>query len=245
VRGQYAAGVIKSSNNNAGKSSRDEKAAGYLAEQGVAPDSQTETFAALKFNIENWRWAGVPFYIRAGKRLSHHETQVVVHFKRTPQSLFIKRRGQMSNVNAIEVEGVEPNTVTLRIQPDEGISINFAAKIPGVEMRTGKVEMEFDYSETFGFASPAAYETLLLDAMQGDNTLFTRSDEIESQWRLITPIEEAWHNKKNAPPLETYAAGTSGPDAADKLLARHDHIWTPLTGHAESDKNSEGNERGN
>jgi glucose-6-phosphate 1-dehydrogenase len=206
VRAQYTAGNIK-----------DETTVAYREEEGVKPDSTTETYAAVQFNIENWRWAGVPFYVRTGKRLAKHLTEIRVHFKRAPQALFARQPSEM----------LEPNIVTLRIQPDEGINISFGAKIPGSVMQTGIVNMDFLYKKGFGVKSPAAYETLLLDAMIGEATLFTRRDEVENEWRLITPIEEAWAN--NIAPLHFYEAGTNGPTAADELLQRNGHVWHDLT----------------
>jgi len=206
VRGEYGPGQI------------DGKAApGYRQEQGVAPDSKTETFAAVQFFIDNWRWAGVPFFVRTGKRLSRNLTEIAVHFKRTPQTLF----AHMSD------NEVERNVIAFRIQPNEGISVDFAAKRPGTEMHTANVQLNFRYREAFGTKSPVAYETLLLDAMRGDATLFTRRDEAEAEWRLITPIEDAWAELP-APNFPNYAAGTAGPEAADLLIARNGWIWRSL-----------------
>jgi glucose-6-phosphate 1-dehydrogenase len=203
VRGQYGPGAIDG-----------QPVPGYRQEEGVRPDSITETYAAIQFYISNWRWADVPFYVRAGKRLAKNVTEIAVHLKRTPQALFARTPS----------EQIEPNVIALRIQPDEGISVTFGAKRPGVEMHTGTVEMDFGYREGFGVRSPAAYETLLLDVMQGDATLFTRRDEVEAQWRLITPILEAW--KEQPPPdLPNYEAGGEGPAAADELLSAHCHRW--------------------
>ncbi|MBA3438703.1 MAG: glucose-6-phosphate dehydrogenase [Pyrinomonadaceae bacterium] len=207
VHGQYAAGKVGS-----------EDAVAYKQEKGVRPGSATETYVALEFRIENWRWAGVPFYVRTGKRLARSVTEVAVHFKRTPQALFARTPDAQ----------IEPNVIVLRIQPDEGISLGIDAKLPGTEMQTGTVRMDFSYSKGFGVRSPAAYETLLLDAMQGDATLFTRRDEVEAEWKLITPIEEAWARSESAPPLATYASGSSGPAEADQMLARNGHNWRPL-----------------
>jgi len=203
VRGQYGPGTIDG-----------QPVPGYRQEEGVRPDSITETYAAIQFYISNWRWADVPFYVRAGKRLAKNVTEIAVHLKRTPQALFARTPS----------EQIEPNVIALRIQPDEGISVTFGAKRPGVEMHTGTVEMDFGYREGFGVRSPAAYETLLLDVMQGDATLFTRRDEVEAQWRLITPILEAW--KEQPPPdLPNYESGSEGPAAADALLRAHCHSW--------------------
>jgi glucose-6-phosphate 1-dehydrogenase len=173
---------------------------------------------ALEFRIENWRWADVPFYVRTGKRLAQPLTEIAVHLKRTPQALFART----------PADRIEPNVIQLRIQPDEGITITFGAKRPGTEMRTGTVEMDFCYRTGFGTRLPSAYETLLLDVMQGDQTLFTRRDGIEAQWKLITPIEEAWANQPT-PDFPNYEAGSNGPAAADQLLTRNGHSWRRIT----------------
>lgn len=205
VRGQYGAGLMEGEN-----------VPGYRDEKGVAKDSSTETFAAVEFRIDNWRWAGVPFYVRTGKRLASFVTEIALHFKRPPQALFAHAKGVM-----------EPNVIILRIQPDEGINVAFGAKWPGVQMQAATVEMVFGYQQVFGARLPAAYETLLLDAMLGDATLFIRSDSVEAQWRLITPIEEAWAQQR-PPEFPDYAAGSDGPAAAAALLARNGHHWRPL-----------------
>ena len=207
VRGQYGAGTIDG-----------EPVVTYREEAGVARNSTTETYAAVQFHIENWRWAGVPFYVRAGKRLARPLTEIAVHLKRTPQALFARTPSDQ----------IEPNVIVLRIQPDEGISVTFGAKRPGVEMQTGTVHMDFCYQNAFGVRSPAAYETLLLDAMQGDPTLFTRRDEVEAQWRLITPILEAWAAQA-APDFPNYDAGSEGPEAATEILTRHGHHWRRIS----------------
>ena len=176
VRGQYGSGVID------GK-----QVPGYRQEPGVNPHSITETYAAVRFQIENWRWAGVPFYIRTGKRLARNLTEIRVHLKPTPQALF----ASTSSV-------IDPNVITISIQPDEGISIAFDAKRPGTQVRTVTVQANFSYQASFGSKGPVAYETLLLDSMRGDATLFTRRDEVEAEWRIITPIEEAWAQSTGA-----------------------------------------------
>jgi glucose-6-phosphate 1-dehydrogenase len=206
VRGQYTAGVIDK-----------EQVNGYKEEEDVKPTSTTETFTAIEFQISNWRWAGVPFYVRTGKRLSRALTEIAVHLKRTPQALFARTPD----------EYIEPNVIVLRIQPNEGINVTVVAKHPGFKMRTNSVHMDFCYHSGFGVRSPDAYETLLLDVMQGDATLFTRRDEVEAQWRLITPIEEAWAAQK-VKELPTYPAGTDGPPEADALTARNGHRWRKL-----------------
>jgi len=207
VRGQHGAGTIDG-----------EPVVGYREIEGVGPESATETFVALDLRIENWRWAGVPFYVRTGKRLARTVTEIAVHFKRTPHSIF-------RHTDA----AVEPNVLVLRFKPDEGIGVTFSAKVPGEGMRTSTVRMDFDYEEAFGVELPDAYETLLLDAMQGDQMLFTRADEAEAQWRVVAPILEAW---ESGPPeeLPIYPAGSEGPDEAAELPARAGHAWRPLAG---------------
>jgi glucose-6-phosphate 1-dehydrogenase len=206
VRAQYGAGDIDQ-----------EQVKSYIDEDKVDDNSTTETFVAIEFHISNWRWAGVPFFVRTGKRLGRNLTEIAVHLKRTPQALFARTPD----------EQIEPNVIVLRIQPNEGIHVSFGAKHPGFEMRTNTVHMDFCYQSGFGVRSPDAYETLLLDAMQGDATLFTRRDEVEAQWRLITPIEETWaaEGRKNLP---IYSAGSDGPEEADQLLARSGHRWRKL-----------------
>jgi glucose-6-phosphate 1-dehydrogenase len=205
IRGQYGPGKID------GKD-----VPGYRQEPGVNPQSNTETFVAVDFRVDNWRWAGVPFYVRAGKRLANQLTEIAVHFKRTPQALFARTQ-----------EDVHHNVVTMRIQPNEGISLNFGAKTPGPHMRASRVNMDFSYRESFGTATPVAYETLLLDTMRGDATLFTRRDEVEAEWRIITPIIEAW-KQLPAPPFPNYAAGSEGPENADSLIHYDRLRWRPL-----------------
>jgi glucose-6-phosphate 1-dehydrogenase len=193
-RGQYGSGAID------GK-----PVPGYRQEPGVNPSSMTETYAAVKFHIDNWRWAGVPFYIRTGKRLARNLTEIRVHLKPTPQALF-------AGISSI----IAPNVITISIQPDEGISIAFDAKRPGTQMRTVTVQANFSYQGSFRTKGPVAYETLLLDSMRGDATLFTRRDEVEAEWRIITPIEEAWANLP-APAFPNYAAGNQGPASWHEL----------------------------
>jgi len=206
VRGQYGSGVVKG-----------ESVPGYRDEEGVAKESKTETFVALEFSVSNWRWAGVPFYLRTGKRLGHALTEIAVHLKRTPQALFARTPD----------DEIEPNVITLRLQPNEGITVSFGAKRPGSSMVASTVHMDFCYQEVFGIASPDAYETLLLDVMRGDPILFIRHDEIEAQWRLITPIEEAWATQPDCP-FAIYEAGSDGPTEAENLLGRNGHKWRPL-----------------
>src|SRR5690242_18493030 len=206
VRAQYGPGLIDG-----------EKVNGYKQEEGTATNSVTETYAAVEFHISNWRWSGVPFYVRTGKRLARHVTEIAVHLKRTPQAL----------VARTPTEEIEPNVIVLRIQPNEGITVTFGAKRPGFEMVTNTVHMDFCYQTGFGVESPDAYEMLLLDVMQGDATLFTRSDEAEAQWHLITPIEEAWASQA-VKELPVYAAGSDGPAEADDLIIGNGHHWRRL-----------------
>ncbi len=206
VRGQYGPGVID------GK-----PVPGYREEQGVKKDSTTETYAAVEFYVDNWRWAGVPFYIRTGKHLARQVSEIRVHFKRTPQALF----------SSTPYEQLGPNVITLRIQPDDGISIAFDVKRPGNHMQALTVDANFSYEAAFGAKGPPAYETLLLDSMRGDATLFTRHDEVEAEWRIITPIEEAWA-KMPPPKFPNYAAGTEGPVEADALIAGDHRGWHKL-----------------
>ena len=204
VRGQYTEGAIHG-----------DPVVGYRQEQNVKPDSQTETFVALRLFIDNWRWADVPIYMRVGKRLPKSATEISVHFKKAPPVLFNK-------------ELCDQNVLVIRIQPDEGISLRIHAKVPGASFRIEPVKMDFHYGTSFGKASPEAYERLLLDAMSGDATLFARRDEVEEAWAFIDPIEEAWHAKKDAPGLFLYPAGSWGPEEADDLLARDGRAWRRL-----------------
>ena len=206
VRAQYGPGTIE-----------DEKVKGYREEDGVAQTSATETYVAIEFHISNWRWSGVPFYVRTGKHLNRNLTEIAVHLKRTPQALFARTPD----------EELEPNVIVLCLQPNEGITVAVGAKRPGFEMRTATVNMDFCYQRAFGVESPDAYEMLLLDVMQGDATLFIRGDEAEAQWHLITPIEDGWTNE-GIPPLATYEAGSDGPREADEMLARNGHRWRRL-----------------
>jgi glucose-6-phosphate 1-dehydrogenase len=207
VRGQYAAGKVG-----------DEQAIGYWQEDRVNPESTTETYAAMKLTIENWRWAGVPIYIRAGKRLAKRVTEVTVRFKQPPLHLF------RSNDPTGQVKS---NTLKMRIQPDEGISLTFGAKIPGPTTNVKPVEMHFSYAETFGKSSANGYERLLLDAMLGDGTLFAHRDGVEATWALMTPILEAWARQKPTD-FPNYEAGSWGPPAADALIKRDKRKWHKL-----------------
>jgi glucose-6-phosphate 1-dehydrogenase len=196
VRAQYGPGVV------GGK-----PVPGYRQEEGVAPDSRTETYAALRLQVSNWRWAGVPFYLRTGKRLARRVTEIAVTLKPVPH-LALHSEGSV---------GVQPNQIILTVQPDEGVSVSLGAKIPGPQMRIRPVYMEFRYGTSFMSESPEAYERLILDAMRGDATLFTRNDEIEALWGIIDPILTAWHKDQHSP-IREYPAGSAGPSAADSLL---------------------------
>jgi glucose-6-phosphate 1-dehydrogenase len=202
VRGQYAAGAINGKDVPA-----------YRAEERVDPASMTETYVALKAHVDNWRWAGVPFYVRFGKRLPKGGTEIAVQFKNVPSVLFSRD------------EDVGPNVLVFRIQPDEGISLRMQAKRPGASVKVEPVKMDFHYGTSFGKASPEAYERLLLDAMSGDATLFARRDEVEHAWEFIDHIEHAWHQNETPPPLCHYPAGSWGPSEADDLLARDGRAW--------------------
>jgi len=198
VRGQYTKGWVLGV-----------QVQGYREEKNVAPDSQTETYAAMRLFIDNWRWAGVPFYIRAGKRLPKRVTEIRVQFKRPPHLTFGREA----------MKEVDPNAIT----PEEGISLKFGAKVPSAGLRIRSVTMDFQYMTSFLVEAPEAYERLLLDCMIGDPTLFTRADEVEAAWQLIDPIENAWRSGR--PPLSMYAAGTWGPDTSAKLLQGDGREW--------------------
>lgn len=190
---------------------------GYLEEEGVPKDSKTDTFVAMKLEIDNWRWFGVPIYVRAGKRMPKRITEITVYFKQPPSSLFKGR----------QVMELEQNVLAIQVQPDEGISLKIMSKTPGPRMRVRPVEMDFTYGGSFGIPSPDAYERLLLDSMKGDATLFTRDDEIEESWDLLAPIIETWESKE-PPPVYEYPAGTWGCSEASQLLAPSKHSWRSL-----------------
>ncbi len=206
VRAQYAAGAA------GGK-----EVPGYRTEDRVNPQSETETFVAYRAFIDNWRWDGVPIYVRVGKRMPGHGTEIAIQFKNTPGVLF----------NA-EQAGMDPNILVIRIQPDEGISLRIQSKRPGAQLAIEPVKMDFHYKTSFGKPSPEAYERLLLDAMAGDATLFARRDEVDAAWTFIDCIENAWHNHATSPPMHEYPAGSWGPTAADELLARDGRAWRRL-----------------
>jgi len=189
---------------------------GYRQTPGVAPDSQTPTYAALKLFVDNWRWQGVPFYLRSGKSLAEKVTEIVIEFERPPHVMFDLPPGQE----------FRPNILSLGIQPDEGIHFKFQAKVPGSAQEMRLVDMAFHYRSSFGIERlPDAYERLLLDTLQGDASLFARSDEIELAWQLIDPIVRGWRESPDAPPLTTYEPGSGGPTEADHFLARDGCIW--------------------
>jgi glucose-6-phosphate 1-dehydrogenase len=208
VRGQYGPGKADG---------KDVK--GYRQEERVDPNSSTETYAALKVGIENWRWAGVPFYLRAGKRLAKRVTEITVQFKQPPQLLFKNQSGACREL--------QPNLIAMRIQPDEGISLRFGAKVPSPNMEVCPVNMNFSYADAFGKSSANGYERLLLDAMLGDATLFAHRDGVEATWSLLTPILDYWAANKPKD-LPNYAAGTWGPKSSDELLARDGRAWHKL-----------------
>jgi glucose-6-phosphate 1-dehydrogenase len=226
VRGQYGAGWVA-----------DRKVQGYHQEQEIAADSSVETYVALRLEVENWRWAGVPFYLRTGKHLPRRATEIAIQFNQPPLTLFKD-----------SASDPEPNMLAMRIQPDEGILLRFAAKVPELGLDVRSVNMDFTYGSTFLSDAPEAYETLLLDAMLGDASLFTRADEVEAAWSLVTPLNETWaewgadgaarsKGKSSAKSAATgrldgsiqpYEAGSWGPDAADQLLARDGRRWRRL-----------------
>ncbi len=205
VRAQYRAGTFD------GRAVRD-----YRAEPDVDPASATETYVALKLGIDNWRWAGIPFYLRTGKAMARRDTEIAIRFKEAPLALF----------RETQVDEPVANWLVLQIQPDEGISLQFGAKVPGPEVRIEGVTMEFKYRDHFAVEPSTGYETLIYDAMIGDATLFQRADNIEDGWRVVQPILDAWEG--GDVPMASYAAGSAGPSEADDLLARDGRAWRPL-----------------
>jgi glucose-6-phosphate 1-dehydrogenase len=203
IRGQYGEGLVD------GK-----RVPGYRNEDGVPPDSRTETFVAMRLLIDNWRWAGVPFYLRTGKRLPGRNTHVVIQFRRAPFMLF----------RETQVENMMPNQLVLHIQPEEGISLRFAAKTPGPAMQLGEVNMDFEYADYFGVNPSTGYERLLHDCMTGDATLFQRADMVEAGWSIVNPVMDVW---KALPPryFPNYPAGTWGPKESDELMERDGRRW--------------------
>jgi glucose-6-phosphate 1-dehydrogenase len=202
VRGQYGPGYIEGA-----------EVPGYREEEGVAPDSTTETYVAAKLFVDNWRWADTPFYIRTGKRLPRRETTIAIQFKRAPHPPF----------ELDSEDGLRPNVLLVHIQPDEGVSLAVGAKVPGQGLTIRTVHMDFLYGGAFRTGLPEAYERLILDCLLGDATLFTRADEVEEQWALVDAMVAPW--RRDRPSFPNYAAGTWGPAAADELLARDGRAW--------------------
>jgi glucose-6-phosphate 1-dehydrogenase len=202
VRGQYGPGWVAAT-----------QVPGYRQEPGVDLESETETYVAAKLTIDDWRWSGVPFYVRTGKRLAKRSTEIAIQFREVPHRLFRDAGADP-----------DPNLLAIRIQPDEGIMLRFSAKVPGLGMAVRPVTMDFTYGSAFNVDSPDAYETLILDALQGDASLFTRADEVEEAWSIVDPIIEAW---ASGPPPEfpNYEAGSLGPADADEMLARDGRRW--------------------
>jgi glucose-6-phosphate 1-dehydrogenase len=203
IRGQYTSSTIKG-----------QKAKGYREEQGVDPESRTETYVAMKFFIDNMRWAGVPFYIRTGKMLPTRVTEVVIHFKATPHHLFAS--------NSVITQ--QHNQLVIRVQPDEGLLLKFGMKVPGAGFNVQNVNMDFHYSDLADTYLPSAYERLLHDSMLGDSTLYSRGDAVEAAWEFVKPIQDAWNNNVNIP-VYGYPAGTWGPDVADSLMEDSRFTW--------------------
>jgi glucose-6-phosphate 1-dehydrogenase len=206
VRGQYGEGSVL------GQKVRD-----YRHEPDVSPHSETETYVALKLGIDNWRWAGVPFYLRTGKYLSASTTEIAVQFRQAPYALF----------RDTPVERLPANILTLRVQPDEGLSISFSAKRPGTEIEIDGVEMDFAYRDYFDPIASVGYETLIYDCLIGDATLFQRADTVETAWCAVQDLLDAW-GRTPADDFPNYAAGSAGPDAADRLIARDRRMWLPI-----------------
>jgi glucose-6-phosphate 1-dehydrogenase len=201
VRGQYDQGWLAG-----------ERAKGYREEEGVAPDSRTETFAAVRLGVDTRRWAGVPFYLRTGKRLPKRVTEIAIVFRKAPHLPFA----------GSDVEELGSNQLVVRVQPDEGVTLRFGSKVPGTTMEVRDVAMDFSYGEAFTENSPEAYERLLLDVLLGDATLFPRNEEVEASWRVVDPIEALW--AEGGEP-ELYRAGEWGPSGADAMLARDGRTW--------------------
>ena len=208
VRAQYVSGVVDG-----------REVPGYRDEERVAPDSYTETYAALKLVVDNWRWQGVPFYLRTGKRMARRVTEIAIHFKRPPVLLF---------KDAMASGGLQPNVLVLRVQPDEGFSLTIESKVPGHDVALQPVAMDYSYGTTLNELPFSAYETVLVDAMEGDMTLFTRGDQAEEAWRIVAPVLEAWAQRPQRD-ISIYEAGSWGPEAADALMARDGHSWRQPT----------------
>jgi glucose-6-phosphate 1-dehydrogenase len=206
VRGQYAAGTV-----------RGQAVTAYRDSDGVAPDSMTETYVAMRLSIDNWRWAGVPFYLRTGKSMTRRTSEIAIQFKGAPFALF----------RDTAVDNLAPNVLALQIQPDEGASLQFSAKKPGPDIQLGGVRMDFRYRDYFKSAPSTGYETLVYDCMIGDATLFQRADSVEAGWSTVQPILDLWHDDKSAP-LELYPSGSAGPEGADQMLWRSGRAWRPI-----------------
>ncbi|HEX3882897.1 MAG TPA: glucose-6-phosphate dehydrogenase [Stellaceae bacterium] len=206
VRGQYGAGVVRNVPRKA-----------YVQEDGVDPQSATETYVAMRLGIDNWRWAGVPFYLRTGKSMTRRTTEIAIQFKNVPFALF----------RDTGVDNLSPNVLALQIQPDEGASLQFSAKQPGPEIQLGAVRMDFRYSDYFRTVPATGYETLVYDCMIGDAMLFQRADSVEAGWAIVQPILDLWQGARDVP-LALYAAGAPGPDAAEELLWRSGRQWRPI-----------------
>jgi glucose-6-phosphate 1-dehydrogenase len=213
VRGQYGGGQVQG-----------EAAAGYREEEGVDPGSVTETYVAIRLAIENWRWAGTPFYLRTGKRLPRRASEICVQFNRPPLSLFESVGHQRDRC---DIGQARPNQLLFRIQPDDGISLSFASKAPGMEFQLQTVQMDFDYRGELDASMPEAYERLLLDALRGDSTLFTRADEVEYAWRFVDSIRKTW-SESAAPEFPNYAPGDWGPAEANRLFHGRHCSWRRL-----------------
>jgi glucose-6-phosphate 1-dehydrogenase len=188
--------------------------AGYRETDGVAPRSHTPTFAAIKLNVDNWRWQGVPFYLRSGKALARKTSEIIIEFERPPHLMFHLPEGS----------DFSPNILSMCIQPDEGIHLRFEAKLPDSSQEMRSVDMDFHYGSSFSGSLPEAYERLLLEALDGDASLFTRSDGIEASWNMVDPIIQGWE-AQNDPPLHIYPVGSWGPEDADQMLARDGRRW--------------------
>jgi glucose-6-phosphate 1-dehydrogenase len=203
VRAQYVQGIVDG-----------EEVPAYRAEDRVAPDSHTETYAAVKLLVDTWRWQGVPFYLRTGKRMARRVTEIAIHFKLPPIRLF----------KDVNVGGLRPNSLVLRVQPDEGFSLQIESKVPGHDVNLQPVAMAYSYGTTLHELPFSAYETVLVDAMEGDMTLFTRGDQAEEAWRIVGPILDEWAAKPGRE-IPIYEAGSWGPEAADSLIAADGHTW--------------------
>jgi glucose-6-phosphate 1-dehydrogenase len=211
VRGQYKAGDVN------GKS-----VPGYRQEERVNPDSTTPTFVAMRVDIQNWRWTGVPIYLRTGKRMRRRLTEIVVQFKTPPMQLFdtVECTGDVCDLTR-----AKPNRLIFRIQPSEGIALRFSAKRPAMQVHVEDVHMDFLYAEKWPGTLPEAYERLLMDAMRGDSTLFTRSDEVEAQWTVVRPVLRAWEGLDVSAPVVEYPAGSWGPTEAASIFSNYDTDW--------------------